>query len=268
MSTGNRLPNGHTGKRVCLFTGASGRLGSTFCAKYADRYHIAAVYRTRPPSQPSQYGELVDPLNPGAVIPDNEHPVFAIRADLSHDADVERVVDLVLARFNAIDLVVNAAVHSVWDGMIESERLLESVMPQFMVNVRLPLKVATTVARQFWRDRDRENVARNRNVVHLSSVAGLRLYSGLGQSVYAASKAALNHLTFHMADEFRAFGVRVNAVAPNSFPAIVATESVAAGVVRMDESDLTGRLLIVDREGDRIAGLAPMPTQTREDVPA
>lgn len=47
----------------------------------------------------------------------------------------------------------------------------------------------------------------NRNVVNLSSTAGLFVYPDLGQSVYAASKAALNHLTYHLASDFCGFCV-------------------------------------------------------------
>lgn len=266
MSAGNAGSNGRFGKRVCLLTGAGGRLGAAFCAMYADRYDIAAVYRNNPPPVPSQFGWVVDPLQPEAQLPENQNPVFAVCADLAYDTEIERVVDLVLTRFDAIDVVVNAAVHSVWGGMMETEHMLESASQQFHINVRLPLKLATVVARKFWRDCDRENISHNRNVVNLSSIAGVRLYRQVGQSVYAASKAALNHLTFHMADEFRAFGIRVNAIAPNSFPEIVGTERVAAAIVRMDESDATGKILLLDHQMDRLTGLAPMPPSLGEEI--
>jgi NAD(P)-dependent dehydrogenase (short-subunit alcohol dehydrogenase family) len=239
-------------RRVCLLTGAAGALGTAFCRRYAETYEIAAVYRTRAPSVSSQLQMFVDPLEPQAILPENQHPVFAIRADLTVDADIERIVELTLARFDRIDVVVYAAVHSVWAPIVDSDKLLSSVQRQFAVNVMAPLRLAACVARAYWRDRRHENTERNRNVVNVSSVAGVRVFPGAGQSVYSASKAALNFLSRHMADEFAAFGVRVNALAPNSFPRRVATKKVAEAVHHLDCGTMTGRVMVVDKSGERL----------------
>ncbi len=109
------------------------------------------------------------------------------------------------------------------------------------------------LAQQSWVREDLTNRARNRNVVNVSSLAGSKVFPHQGQGIYAASKAALNQLTRHLGSEFASFGVRVNAVAPNSFPSIVSTESVARAVVRLDEESVTGRILLLDAE-------APQPS--------
>jgi NAD(P)-dependent dehydrogenase (short-subunit alcohol dehydrogenase family) len=96
--------------------------------------------------------------------------------------------------------------------------------------------------------RDQDNRKHNRNIVNVSSLAGSRVFAGRGQGVYAASKAALNQLTRHLASEFAVFGVRVNAVAPNSFPAIISTDSVAHAIARLDAESVTGRILALDAE--------------------
>jgi NAD(P)-dependent dehydrogenase (short-subunit alcohol dehydrogenase family) len=237
-------------KRVCLLTGASGTLGTAFCRAHADKYHIAAIYRRKPPAVPTQRQWQVNPLQPD--VPVEQCPVFAIRADLSLEGEVERVVELVLARFDRVDLLVNAAVHSVWAPMLESDRLLESIGQQLQTNLVVPLKLSVALARTFWRDRDQENRAANRNIVNLSSTAGLKIYHNLNQSIYSASKAALNFLTRHMADEFRPIGLRVNAVAPNTFPRIVSTESVVAAVRKLDGDSVTGKILVLDSDGEHL----------------
>jgi NAD(P)-dependent dehydrogenase (short-subunit alcohol dehydrogenase family) len=249
---------------VCLLTGASGTLGTAFCRLHADKYDIAAVYRRRLPEVPSQHDWFVDPLDPLADLPENNNRIFAIQADLTCDRELERIVELVLGRFDRIDLLVNAAVYSVWAPMLESGGLLESAASQFHTNVLVPLKLSAIVARRFWRSRYQGNVGMNRNVVNVSSVAGLRLYPDVGQSVYGASKAALNHLTFHMASEFRPFGVRVNATAPNSFPQLVPTQNVVQAIIRLDQGETTGKILVVDSDGERLTGLTPMPGTTHE----
>jgi len=80
----------------------------------------------------------------------------------------------------------------------------------------------------------------------------VRIYSGSGQSVYSASKAALNFLTWHMAEEFRAFGVRVNATAPDAFPRLISTDSVADSIVRLEAGTLSGKVLVLNKEGVRM----------------
>ena len=238
--------------RVCLLTGASGRLGTAFCRLFANQYDIVAVHRSRQPQWPSQHQEVVDVLQPRANLPANQHPVYAVKADLTDEAELRRVVDVALARFSRIDLLVNAAAHSVWAPMVESRRVLESAEQQFLVNTIVPARLATLVARSFWRDRDVENRQTNRNVINVSSTAGVNVYPGFGQSVYSASKVALNFLTRHMADEFSHFGVRVNTLAPDSFPSRIRTRAVAAALGQIDGSEINGEVVIMDPAGQRM----------------
>ena len=135
--------------------------------------------------------------------------------------------------------------------MIGSDPLRRSGQKQFATNVLAPLNLSLVVARQYWATHLIENRILNRNIVNVSSVAGLRLYPGLGQSLYASSKAALNHLTVHMAVEFGAIGVRVNATAPNSFPSLVPTSRATDSIIRLDESSDTGVVVVVEGSEDR-----------------
>jgi len=238
-------------KKVCLLTGASGRLGSAFCRAFGRRYHVAAVYRSNPPC-PCQDRWLVDPLAPRAAVPENAGAVFAVQADLAEDGDLDRVVEVVLARFGRIDVLVNAAAYSFWSPVLETEDFADHLNWHFHVNVTVPAKLAALVAHRFWRHREGENRHWNRNLINVSSTAGLHAYPGLGQAAYGASKAALNHLTRHLADEFGPLGVRVNALAPNSFPAIVSTETAAQGIARLAEGSMNGKILVLDRDGEQL----------------
>jgi NAD(P)-dependent dehydrogenase (short-subunit alcohol dehydrogenase family) len=243
---------GTTDKRVCLLTGASGRLGTAFCRGYHARYDIAAVYCDNPLQVPTQSQRFVDPLRPGEPVHANEDPVFAIRADLLDDDGLERVVDQALARFGGIDLLVNAAAISVWAPIVGSDAMLGNLADMLELNAVVPVKLAAAVAARCWRDSPEENRAANRNVVNVSSAAGIYVYPGTGQSGYAASKAALNMVSCHLADEFARFKVRANVVAPNSFPALVSTESVADAIARLDAGDLTGKILVLDNDGETL----------------
>jgi NAD(P)-dependent dehydrogenase (short-subunit alcohol dehydrogenase family) len=65
--------------------------------------------------------------------------------------------------------------------------------------------------------------------------------------VYSSSKAALNHLSYHLASELWHIGIRVNAVAPDVFGAEVSVTEVLDAIVAYDESLQTGQI-------SRIAG--------------
>jgi NAD(P)-dependent dehydrogenase (short-subunit alcohol dehydrogenase family) len=244
-------------RRVCLLTGASGRLGSYFCSNFTDEYDIVAVYRYNRPQVAAQDAVWVDPLNPKADLRENDRRIFAVRADLTEERECDRVVELALARYDAIDLLVNGAVSSSWGSMLDSDQLKRSGYSQLITNVLVPLNLAIAVARQAWRGNDEENRLRNRNVVNVSSVAGLRIYAGQGQSIYAASKAALNQLTGHMANEFVPLGVRVNATAANSFPSIVSTARAAEAIVKLDQGTENGTIVVVDGDEDSVIQMRP-----------
>ena len=83
----------------------------------------------------------------------------------------------------------------------------------------------------------------NRSVVNVSCVSGLRAYSNSGQAFYAASKAALNHLTRYLSGELKPYAVRANAVCPSRFPDAIPTERVV---------DEIRNLLAGTRSGDVI----------------
>jgi len=239
-------------RRVCLLTGAGGLLGNTFCRLYRSEYAIAAVYRSRPPDVPSQHQSWVDPLDPSATLEDPDHAVFTIQADLSEDRQIPRVVELTLARFGRIDLLVHAAADTAFLGsMLTHDLRRDRIRAQIAVNVEVPLALSAAVARVFWRDRVAENRARGRSVVHLSSLSGREVFPGSGQSVYAATKAALDMVGRHMAAELATIGVRSNVIAPARFPAAVPTECVAEMIARLDSTRVTGNIVVLDQRGER-----------------
>lgn len=242
-----KLPKMSSKKRVCLLTGAAGRLGTAFCRRFAFKYDIIAVYHTSLLQAPTQDQTFVDPLEPARDLPENASPVFAIQADLADERELKRVTELALTHSGRIDLLANVAAWSLWAPLLESSgTILDSMEYQFLINSIVPVKLACIIAGQFWASRIEENIAFNRNVVNLSSMGGIQVYPDAGQSVYAATKAALNQFTYHMASEFWSIGVRVNAIASNAFPEVVPIETVAGSIVRLDEISATGKILVLD----------------------
>jgi NAD(P)-dependent dehydrogenase (short-subunit alcohol dehydrogenase family) len=234
-------------RRVCLLTGASGRLGTVFCRRYADRYDIVAVTRTRDLRVPTQSQTFVDPLRPNARLPANDHPVYEIHADLGDDADLRRVVEVTLARFERIDLLVNAAVHRSNPPLLTIDEDPIEFTQNYVINASAPIRLAVLIAKSFWFGRTEENERFNRNVVNVSSTCGT--YPGGHLIAYGASKAALNFLSGQLATHLGPHGVRVNVLAPPTFPGYVSTQAVADEVVALDKTDGTGTVMVLGKQG-------------------
>ena len=118
-------------KKTCLLTGAGGRLGTAFCRLFHQKYNIIAVYRNRAPDVASQLQQYVDPLDVDKDLPENADPVYAVQANLSDPGGVDYVVDIALAKWGGVDLLVNAAgdlarFNSVCDFDTQAERIMRA----------------------------------------------------------------------------------------------------------------------------------------------
>jgi len=133
---------------------------------------------------------------------------LALSADLSIEADVDRIVAQTVETLGGIDVLVNAAGH-ISSGTVENTNL-GAWDAMLNINLRavflLMQKAAPTL------------IERSGNVVNVSSVTGLRAFPGV--LAYCVSKAGLDQLTRCAALELAAKGVRVNAVNPG----VVVTE--------------------------------------------
>lgn len=70
-----------------------------------------------------------------------------------------------------------------------------------------------------------KDVEVNASIINIASILGIAVQKGTG--AYAASKAALIHLTKNMAVEWARFGVRVNAIAPGYYSSEIADKFLA-----------------------------------------
>src|SRR5829696_2856306 len=133
---------------------------------------------------------------------------LTIRADLAREGEAERTVQHAVGVFGGIDVLVNAAGH-ISSGTIENTSL-EAWDDMMNVNVRASFVLMQKALPSL--------IERRGNIVNISSVTGLRAFSGV--LAYCVSKAALDQLTRCASLELAAKGVRVNAVNPG----VVVTE--------------------------------------------
>jgi NAD(P)-dependent dehydrogenase (short-subunit alcohol dehydrogenase family) len=113
------------------------------------------------------------------------------------------------------------------------------------------MSVAVQVAIDFWRHHDRENAARNRVVVNLSSLAAVDASASSGHT-FGATKAALAMLSLHLAEELRPFHVRVVTLAPAAVPGVVSMERLTSALHTLIEGSDTERMLVMRADEDEL----------------
>jgi NAD(P)-dependent dehydrogenase (short-subunit alcohol dehydrogenase family) len=170
--------------------------------------------------------------------------VFCIQADLTKREDIRRLVEVSLARFGRIDVLINAASDIQFHGKVTE--LWQSdpyAIPQLDINCVAPMLLSSAIFSGFWRDQREENQRWNRCIVNVSSMSALYAYPEVGQSYYAASKSALNMLTLYQALELAHYSVRVNAICPGRFCNTVETKPVVAKILSLMSGDDTGLIV-------------------------
>lgn len=178
--------------KIAIVTGASSGIGrSTALAFAADGAHLVAVGRDA--------GALE------AVVAEATHwgaPCIAVVADLLSESAPGEIVKNAVARFGAIDILVNAAgVLAMGSTDTTSDDLWNRMMS---LNVGAPFRL---MREAFPYLKERQGT-----VVNVSSVNGRRVFPNL--SAYNTSKAALDQLTRCAAIDWAPHKVRVNAVNP------------------------------------------------------
>ena len=125
------------------------------------------------------------------------------RADVSKLDEVKAMMRDVSKTYGQIDVLVNNA------GIVRDEYLLmlnpETLDKCFDLNVKGYFYCAQQAVLKMFRKKSGV-------VINMSSVSGILALAG--QSVYSATKGAVNSLTQTMAKELAPYGIRVNAVAP------------------------------------------------------
>jgi len=178
--------------KVVLITGASSGIGRATAFKFAaEGAQVALVARNA-----ARLGKVEAEINA------NGGQARAISADVTLEAEIERIVSETVEAFGAIDVLVNAA-GIIATGTVENTNLEDWDM-MMNVNVRAPFYLMQRALPYL--------LKRRGNVVNVSSVTGLRAFPGIVS--YCASKAAVDQLTHCAALEMASKGVRINAINP------------------------------------------------------
>lgn len=164
--------------------------------------------------------------------------IVPMPADLLHESDIDRVVQSANSRWGRIDVLVNNAgafVQSPLEAMapqaVTSLLSLNVLAPSLLVRAGLPFLKAT-----------------QGSIINISSTFGHKAAPGI--SHYAASKAALEHLTRCWALELAPDRIRVNAVAPGpTETGILASSGLPPAVIDQIKADEAAQVPL-GRRGD------------------
>jgi len=129
-----------------------------------------------------------------------------VPADLATPAGAQEVFDAAVRRFGRIHLLVNNAAKLSSRSILELDE--DEYRQSFEGNVRMVYGPSRLVARHM------VEAGGGGNIIHISSVGGLRAHRGLAG--YDASKGAIDALTRSMALDLAAYCIRVNTVAPGA----------------------------------------------------
>jgi 3-oxoacyl-[acyl-carrier protein] reductase len=131
---------------------------------------------------------------------------IAIQADVADRGAVEEMVHQALREFGTIDILMNNAGVMIGGGPLQQLKD-EDLDRMWKVNVKGILNCTRAVAPHM-------TERRRGKVINLSSVAGIGTAILPGNTLYAATKAAVVILTKRLALELGRHGISVNAIAP------------------------------------------------------
>ncbi|GIL39060.1 2-dehydro-3-deoxy-D-gluconate 5-dehydrogenase KduD [Roseiterribacter gracilis] len=181
--------------RVALVTGANTGLGQGIAvALAAAGADIVAVGRSAPTETEGEIAKL-------------GRRFLSIQADLGSTAPIDRAIDEAVAKFGAIDILINnAGIIRRADAIDVTEEDWDAVVD---VNLKSAFFLAQAVAKRA--------IAAQRTAKIINIASMLSFQGGIRVPAYAASKSAIAGLTRALANEWAGRGINVNAIAPGYF---------------------------------------------------
>jgi gluconate 5-dehydrogenase len=222
--------------RVALVTGGGGAIGSALAEALAGAgARVAVAGRTRATCDATV--ERIEAAGSEGL---------AITADVTREADSDRMVGETLGRFGRIDILVNAVGGGAGNALHPAERYPRSDWDWILeLNLRSTILPTQAVARTMI------EAGRGGRILNISSVRA-NLGIDAGYSAYVAAKGAISSLTRQWATEWARHRIFVNAIMPTfvdtpQVATLLADPAFKAGIVgriplgRVGEtSDLVG----------------------------
>ena len=191
-------------EKTAVITGSSRGIGKACALKLAEKgFNIVVNYNSNEEAA-NKAVEEITAFGRKAV---------AVKADTSDLKQVQNMFRTAVREFGGIDVLVNNA------GVVNDAYLLmlnaESLQKSLDINIKGYFNCAQQAALKMMKNK-------KGSIINISSVSGIHALAG--QSVYSATKGAVNSMTMVLAKELAPYGIQVNAVAPG----FVETEMITA----------------------------------------
>ena len=181
-------------RKTVLVTGASRGIGKEVALKYAENgYDVIINYVSDKTDVKALENEFKEK---GAEC-------LILKADVSNQDEVQKLVDEAIAKFGKIDVLVNNA------GITKDNLLMRMSEEEFDKVLEINLKGTFLVTKAVTKYMMKK---RTGSIINLSSVVGVA--GNAGQCNYSASKAGIIGFTKSLAKELASRNIYVNAVAP------------------------------------------------------
>lgn len=216
--------------RTALITGASQGLGAAIAAHFLAEGANVALCSRNPADLEEQRKRLA------AAYGDDR--VWAKRADISSNSDVDDLFDEAQSRFGRLDILVNnAGVYGPMGSIdaVDWDEWVQAIAINLTGTVYCARKAVTIFKPQ-----------RYGKIVILSGGGATSPLPGI--SAYAASKAAIVRFTETLALEMRQWNIDVNAIAPGALMTRLTDQLIAAGPERVGAA-FHARMVKLKQEG-------------------
>jgi gluconate 5-dehydrogenase len=184
--------------KVALVPGGGGAIGSAIAGALA-----AAGARVTVVDVTEERAEAA-----AKTIRETGAEILALGADVTKEADCDRIVAATVERFGRLDIIVNAVGGGAGKVLFDAQEYPRDAWDWIMeLNVRSTLVATQAAVREMIRE------GHGGAVVNISSVRA-DLGINAGYSAYVAAKGAISSLTRQWATEWAKHGIRVNAIRP------------------------------------------------------
>lgn len=199
-------------QKVAIVTGSSSGIGKAIALRFGEEGARVIVAACR----------LALCEQTVAQIKQQGGEAWAIQTDVTDEAQIDRLFAETVTRYGRLDILVNNA------GIFGGRRLAETTTEAFDAVMNVNLRGTFFCCRAGFVQMKKQGGGL---IINLSSVAGIQAWAGTG--AYSASKHGVMALTKSLADEGRAFHIKVSAICP----AGVADELVDASQEELHRSE-------------------------------
>ena len=181
--------------RVVVVTGSSSGIGKAIARRFAEE-GAKVVVAARRLSLCERTVREIEARGGEAM---------AIQTDVTSEQEVEALISGAVLRWGRIDILVNNA------GIFAGRKLAETKTEDFDAVMNVNLRGTFFCCRAGFNQMKRQGGG---IILNMSSVAGVQAWTGTGS--YSASKYGIMALSRSLADEGRAFNIKVSAICPGA----------------------------------------------------